>query len=142
MLDPVQRRKSICYCINLRRAAGAVSALYDRYLEPAGVSVTQFSLLLNIGRQEVCSVSDLAAFTGLDRTTLVRTLKPLLDQKLVQDLAQPGTRNRRLTLTASGRDTVERCDVLWEKAQKTIEEQIGRDQVQNLLDILYRLESI
>lgn len=138
----MQRRKSLCYCINLRRAASAVSALYDRYLEPTGVSVTQFSLLRNIEQLEICSVSDLASCTGLDRTTLVRTLKPLFERSLVQDLAETGTRNRRLTLTASGSDAVKRCSALWESAQNTIEEQIGRDQVQNLLDILYRLESM
>ena len=70
--------KSQCYCMNLRRAANAVTDYYDAVLKDLGVSVSQFSLLLNLARMETANTSELAERVKLDRSTLVRNLKPLL----------------------------------------------------------------
>lgn len=138
-MSQVKRGKSKCYCINLRRAANAVSALYDGYLEPTGLSVTQFSLLRNLDRLENCSVSDLASFVGLERTTLVRTLKPLLDQGLVEDTAQAGRRNRSLRLTDEGRHVMELGGPMWDEAQAAVVQRLGEENIPLLEEFLQKL---
>lgn len=129
-----------CYCTNLRRACTAVSTLYDERLAPIGVTAGQFSLLRGIARLETCNVSELAADLGLERTTLVRTLKPLIERGLVQDLSAPGQRDRRLHLTAAGEDALCNGAPLWQSAQEEIARRIGEDQLPLLLSLLHRLE--
>ena len=124
--------KSICHCINLRRASGLVTAFYDRQLAPAGLTINQFSLLINIKRLNSTSVSDLAAKVGLERTTLVRTLKPLLKAGLIEDLSASGSRNRCLQLSGAGHNRLELAMPLWDTAQKIVEEKMGREALTNL----------
>lgn len=135
-------RKSSCHCINLRRANRAVTDFYDRTLAACGVTVNQYSLLSNIKRSDGVSVSALADAMGLERSTLVRTLRPLLESGLVEDRAAPGTRNRRLHLTASGEETLHCGRPLWKSAQREIERNLGADNVTALyamLDVLRQL---
>lgn len=47
---------------------------------------------------DTCSISTLAAYVGLERTTLTRTLKPLIEQGFIQDVSDIGRRNRQLHL--------------------------------------------
>lgn len=139
-MTKTQRAKTKCHCMNLRRAANAVSQFYDKCLEPIGLSVNQFSLLRNIERLESCSVSDLARYVGLERTTLVRTLKPLMERGLITDESAKGQRNRMLQISGAGQEVLERGAVLWESAQTQIEEKIGTENVRELERILALLE--
>ena len=138
-MSNIQRGKSSCYCINLRRAANAVSQLYDESLKPTGLSVNQFSLLRNIRRLGSCSVSDLAVYVGQERTTLVRTLKPLLVQGLIEDKAEQGRRNRELQITEQGNAVLDKGAALWKNAQTQIEEKLGAEDLAQLERILSRL---
>lgn len=133
------KSKSSCYCINLRRAAGVLSDLYDRHLAPLGISVTQYSLLRNLSQLERCTVSELASRMGLERTTLVRTLKPLFASGLVMDSSSAGQRNRCLQLTEKGNALLEKGIPLWEAAQDDIRQRIGPDDANTLLRILQRI---
>jgi len=136
----VQRKKSACYCINLRRVANAMTAMYDMFLEPIGLSVNQYSLLLNIDQLEMCSVSDLATCVGLERTTLVRTLKPLFDQALIEDISDVTTRNREIQVTSKGKELLAQGKPLWEKAQNEIEQKLGEHHIAKLSEILTKLK--
>ena len=68
---------SNCYCANIKRAENKITALYNRHLEKAGITRGQYALLANIERNPGISVSALAETMDLERTTLVRNLKPL-----------------------------------------------------------------
>lgn len=138
----MKRPKSRCYCISLRRAASAVSHLYDRHLEPAGITANQFSLLANLDALGTVNVSRFAEHMGLDRTTLVRTLKPLLDRGLVRDTAAPGRRDRQLELTEQARVMLPECYRLWKEAQAEIKSRLGADNVKLLLAMLEQIEEL
>jgi DNA-binding MarR family transcriptional regulator len=132
----IQRGKSACYCTNLRRAANSVTAVYDRFMAPISLSVTQYTLLVNISRLETCSISDLAVYMGLERTTLVRTLKPLFDLDYIVDLSDAGQRNRRIQLTPDGVQIMAQGKQLWANAQAALEQKMGSETLAQLLDIL------
>jgi DNA-binding MarR family transcriptional regulator len=119
MSDP-DRPPSPCHCLNLRRAAQALTSFYDAGLEGSGLSLAQFSLLKHIQHLEPVNVSDLADAMSLDRTTLVRNLKPLEGQDLVRDLAPRRTRDRQLSLTPLGRRRFEAASAGWERAQEQV----------------------
>lgn len=88
------------------------------------------------------SVSDLALEMRLDRSTLVRTLKPLEKRGLVGDTSEKGTRNRELTLTNEGSDLLSKAEPLWLETQKFINEYIGEDEMRLLKKVLSKMENL
>lgn len=134
------KKSSVCNCLNLRRASLAITEIYDHYLAPCHLSVSQFSILKHILTMAPVSVSELAAEIRLDRTTLVRNLKPLEQQGLIHDIAKSGTRSRQLCLTTEGREKIEQAHVYWQQAQAQIEAQLGQEDTEILQALLLKIE--
>ena len=138
-----QHKKTIsCYCLKLRRASAAVTQFYDGMLDSCGITVRQYSLLLNISKAGQCSVRELADMTELDRSTLARSLKPLFHQKLVIDAKQQGARNSQLELTQAGMETVRLAGRSWVKAQDHVRQKLGKEGLSALEDVLNLLEAL
>ena len=81
-----------CHCLKMRRSAWNVVSFYDRMLKPAGITVGQYSLLNGIEEHDGCNISELGMWTELDRSTLVRSLKPLFKAGLICDRKEAGMR--------------------------------------------------
>jgi DNA-binding MarR family transcriptional regulator len=133
---------SPCTCINLRRAASVVTKYYDRKLAPSQLTVVQYSLLQHIRLFGPISVSDLALKVRLDRTTLVRNIKPLELDGLIVDNSKSGTRNRQLQLTVEGIIKVKSAELLWKEAQAFIEQHLGQENLQKLTTLLTEVEKV
>ena len=133
---------SSCHCINLRRAANAVTDYYDRALADIGISINQFFLLSNIGKIEPCSVAELSRHVRLDRTTLVRNLKVLDKAGWVQNDAAPGNRKSKLHLTEAGRQLVKTAKPQWMQAQADVEACLGEEGLKRLIGYLLDLEQL
>ncbi|MEE4569372.1 MarR family transcriptional regulator [Paenibacillus polymyxa] len=133
---------SVCTCINLRRASMAVTGLYDQYLAPSGLNISQFSLLKHLTVLAPVSVSELALEMRLDRTTLVRNLKALEQSGYVEDTSAEGSRNRCLTLTESGKALYNDAAELWEEAQLFLQESLGSADLQILTTLLSKIEKL
>lgn len=142
MMTATKKQPTSCYCLKMRRASGDVSKYYDQVLAPSGVTTSQYSLLLNISRAHQCSVKELADMAELDRSTLARNLKPLLNRGLVIDTRQPGARNRQLELTAAGQQTVAAAQTLWEKAQQKVQATLGEAGQAALEEVLAALAKL
>jgi DNA-binding MarR family transcriptional regulator len=137
-----QYERSICNCLNLRRASQAITKVYDKFLEPSGLKISQYSLVKSINRLEPVNVSDLAVELKLDRTTLVRNLKPLEEKGLIADIAIKGSRNRQLVLTDDGKRALTKAFYLWQEAQTHVEECLGKNDLDTLLALLSKIENI
>ena len=122
-----------CACLNARKAARAVTQLYDEVLQPSGLRATQFTLLVAIALAGEAPVTRLADALVMDRTTLTRNLALLERQGLVG--IAPGTdqRTRMVTLTNQGRDALAKALPLWEQAQKRVVSGLGRNRWKTLL---------
>lgn len=131
-----------CHCINIRRAAVAVTDYYDRLLRPAGITLNQFSLLKNLEDIGISSVSGLANHVGLDRSTLVRGIKPLMKAGYIEDISQSGKRDNQLRLTSLGHKTVDAALPLWEQAQKGVLDQMGAEGLATLTKLLSKMEML
>ena len=136
------KESSPCNCLNIRRASQALTGVYDDFLAPSNLKIGQFSLLKYIYQLEPVSVSDLALTIRLDRTTLVRNLKPLEQSGFVEDISAQGTRNRQLKLTAQGVEKYKHTEELWEKAQNFLEEYLGRDNIEVFRTLLAKIEAL
>jgi DNA-binding MarR family transcriptional regulator len=91
-----------CTCEGLRRLTRRMTVVYDRHLAEAGLTVGQYSLLVNIGA-ETLPLSRLARRTATDRSTLTRLLVPLVKAGWVVVLPGEDARTRQATLTDAGR---------------------------------------
>ena len=91
-----------CINFNLRKAARAVTAIYDRSLAPVGITSTQFSIMIALAYYPEHSMSALSKFLVMDRTTLTKNLKPLMREKLIEPAAGEDRRQRLLSLTDKG----------------------------------------
>ena len=115
-----------CTCFNLRKAARAVTQMYDEALKPSGLRATQFSLLSVVEHKGPLGMTELAKALVMDRTTLTRNLKPLLEQDLVAVVGGSDRRRRPITITSRGRDTLVRAQPMWRKVQRHMAAGLGR----------------
>jgi len=140
---PVPRPVSGCTCARLRRLTRRMTALYDRELSPTGLRLTQYSLLATLRREAQgggIPVSDLASAMDMDRTTLTRNLRPLLDQGLVELGADPAdARVRRAAITAKGNRAFLDAMPHWRIAQDFVNRTLGVADVGALHDWLDRV---
>jgi DNA-binding MarR family transcriptional regulator len=137
--SPDIQRARACACLNLRKAARAITQAYDAALEPSGMRATQFSVLQVIGFAEGAPMTRVAQLLGMDRTTLTRNLAPLERQGWVRSEPGPDRRERTLALTRHGRAALERAKPLWREAQERIVGRIGAGQWQDLRSSLEAL---
>src|ERR1700761_6488857 len=68
-----------CYCTQFRRSANQLTGIYDEALRPVGLKITQFSLLRAIERLGAATYNEIAAEAALDKTTISRNLKVLIN---------------------------------------------------------------
>ena len=131
-----------CACGRLRRATRALTQLYDDAMAPAGVRVTQFSLLRTLAASGALRISDLASRLLLDRTALSRNLDPLVTQGLVAIVEGNDARTREAALTKKGLAAVKAATPYWARAQKEVAARLGSEKLAALIDVLGELESL
>lgn len=138
------REVSGCTCRRVRRATRMFTQIYDRALEPVGLTANQFELLCNLfgaglTDEEYLPIGTLAARMGMHPTTLTRDLKPLIAQGLVADTDDPRDgRVRPVHITREGRDKLRKAVPAWRGAQKRVERALGAEAalaLNSLLDV-------
>jgi DNA-binding MarR family transcriptional regulator len=116
---------STCYCVVARTAARKTTALYDALLEPAGVTLAQFSLLRKIDRAGTASLTKLGQLTELDRSTIGRNVKALERLQLARAALAKDQREAAVQLTPAGKRALKIGAPLWEEAQRRVETALG-----------------
>jgi DNA-binding MarR family transcriptional regulator len=125
-----------CACASLRRAARAVTRLYDQELRASGLKSTQFTLLMALRTAGNITQGQLGEILALDSTTLTRTLRILLRQGAIRAVPGQDRRERHLSLTAEGRQRFHRARPDWERAQRRLKSSLGQPEWQQLGEIL------
>jgi len=84
-------------------------ARLETELKPVGLNLSRHRALSVVAALEPCSMSELAEFSAVDRTTLTRTVDQLVDGGLVERTTPREDRRQvLLTLTDTGRATCRR----------------------------------
>jgi len=131
-----------CACGRLRRATRALTQLYDDAMAPAGLRITQFSLLRTLARDGPLRICDLAGRTLLDRTALSRNLDPLVGQGHVEIRRGADARTREAALTRKGAAALKAATPYWTRAQKVVAARLGSARLDALILVLGELESL
>ena len=122
--DVVER----CMCHKVRMAARAVTRAYDAALRPVGLRATQFAVLVAVAAEGALSITALAESMGMDRSTLTRNMRPLTKDGLLAVGREGWHRSRTIEITERGRARVREALPLWERAQATLQRQLGEPQ--------------
>ena len=122
-----------CACFNLRRASRLVTQRYDQALRPAGLTANQFSILMAAYNQDGLAILKLAKILGMERTTLTRNVASL--ERLGFVGINPGRdrRQRRVAITAKGKDVLKQALPLWQDVQEDMVARVGTDNWERLL---------
>src|SRR5882762_2505931 len=114
-----------CVCFNLRWVTRAVTQFYDAEMRRHGIRPTQGSILSSLNSKNSWNMAELSDWLGMERTTLVRNLRPLQRDGFVK--AVGGGRGNRveLTITTKGRNQVEKLTPAWESAQSAVVKTLG-----------------
>lgn len=123
-IDPAEVAQS-CACFNLRKAARAVTQLYEAALEPSGLKATQISVLVALAMHASLPLTRLAQALVMDRTTLTRNLQPLKKKGWIASERGPDRRERYVGLTRAGRAALEKALPLWHAAQSRVAAEFG-----------------
>lgn len=137
-----EENNHICCCIHLRSAARAVTALYDRAIEPSGLRITQFATLGTLQRLGPSCLNGLAEAMRLDRTTLVRNLELLKKQGLVEESPCPapsGRKARLVQITARGLAKRKEIEPLRDLAKAKVDAVLNAEERARLQAILDKL---
>ena len=115
-----------CVCFNLRRAMRMVTQFYDSEMRRHGIRPTQGTILASLNARDSWDMAELSDWLGMERTTLVRNLRPLQRDSLVQ--AVGGGRGNRveLAITAKGRKQVRKLAPAWKCAQSAAVKTLGK----------------
>jgi DNA-binding MarR family transcriptional regulator len=131
-----------CACYKVRKAARAVTKLYEEVLRPSGLRPTQFSLLMATRIRGPVTVSKLAQATVMDRTTLTRNLQILEKRGFISIKPGGDRREREVNLTPLGMEALAQAIPLWEEAQERVRHGLGEERLQNLLGDLSAMTSV
>lgn len=127
-----------CACMALRRAARAVTRVYDHRLTPKGMTTTQYAILGTLAEKGDMPLTELAEHLGMDRTTLYRTLAPIEHAGLVFILSGRG-RAKSAHLTDAGRTARDGAKSEWAAAQERVLADLPQEQWDNFLGTLNKL---
>ena len=116
-----------CVCHKTRMAARAVTRLYDDTLRSVGLRATQLAVLVAVGNDNVVSITALAKFMRMDRSTLTRNLTPLERDGFIRVGNEGWRRSRTVEITKKGRSRLREALPLCKKAQETLRRKLGSE---------------
>ncbi len=121
-----------CALNKLRQTSRMVTKIYTEYLQPSGLTPTQFSLMTALFLLDSATMKRLADIMLMDRTTLTRNLKPLERDGLIKTFPGQDRRLKNIALTDNGRNALDEAFPLWEKAQTHLACVLGTEQWETL----------
>lgn len=131
-----------CLCTLARRSARSLTEIYDQAIASSGLKVTQYSLLRAVERLESPNLTDLAAATGLDRSTLGRNLRLMEEAGFVDFIQGEDERSRITRLSSEGKKALTIAKPLWEKTQNRISDALPKNIKEQLRSLTSALEQI
>ena len=133
-----------CTCFTVRRISRAITQFFDAELGRHGVRPTQTPILGALQAKNGWSMAELSEWLGMERTTLLRNLRPLQRDGLVR--AQDGGRGGpvELEITKKGRTALAKVLPAWHSAQGKVVAILGQERwssiIRDLEDVASKLK--
>lgn len=115
-----------CYCTQFRRSANALTSVYDNALRPLGLKITQLTLLRGLDRLGSATYNEIATELSLDKTTISRNIKLLIDAGWVDVSSDDDARYKLATLSPAGAHVLKEAEPYWRAAQNQVEKELKK----------------
>ena len=128
-----------CVCFNLRWVTRAVTQFFDAELRRHGIRPTQTPILSAlVAKKSGWSMEELSDWLGMERTTLVRNLRPLERDGLVELSGTGRGGHVTLSITAKGKSNLAKAMPAWRSAQQAVVKTLGEQRWSAILSDLER----
>lgn len=114
-----------CMCAGFRRAARAVTQMYEEALRPLGLHATQMTILQVLSHTGELSQGQVGTILAMDSTTLTRSLAIMLREGWVRERRGKDRRERLLRLSAAGQKKLTLATPVWEETQARLRKRLG-----------------
>jgi DNA-binding MarR family transcriptional regulator len=116
-----------CTCFNVRRVSRVITQFFDAEVRRHGMRPTQTPILRALKAKNGWGMAELSEWLGMERTTLLRNLRPLQRDGLVR--AKGGGRGGHveLEITAKGRTALAKTLPAWRSAQDKVVATLGEE---------------
>lgn len=121
-----------CVCFNLRAVTRAVTRFFDAEVRRIGLRPTQTPVLRALQFKN-WSMADLSDWLGMERTTLVRNLRPLEREGLIKVNGGGRGGHVELMITAKGRKKVAEAYPGWRASQDKVVGILGKERWGNMI---------
>ena len=125
-----------CTCFNVRRISRVLTQFFDAEVRQHGLRPTQAPILRALQAWNGWAMAELSEWLGMERTALLRNLRPLQRDGLVR--AKGGGRGGRveLEITAKGRAAVAKTLPAWRAAQAKVVATLGAERWSRIISDL------
>ena len=115
-----------CVCFNLRWVTRAVTQFFDAEVRRHGIRPTQTPILSTLRAKSGLGMAELSDWLGMERTTLLRNLRPLQRDGLVQATGSGRGGHVELAITEKGRKALAKMFPAWMAAQEKVVATLGK----------------
>jgi DNA-binding MarR family transcriptional regulator len=122
-----------CACFNLRRLSRLVTQRYERRLRSTGLRITQLPIMARLAAGPA-KMGVLSRWLAMERTALLRTVQPLIDEGYVAVAPAEEGRGVQYELTGTGRKRLAELRPSWEAAHNEVVAMLGGEKWAALLD--------
>jgi DNA-binding MarR family transcriptional regulator len=120
---------SQCALFDVNRLSRLLTGLYNEKMKDVPLSISQYTLVVNIEALAPARVTEVADAMLMDRTSVTRLTEPLITRGLLKiEQSEEDRRARNLTVTAKGRAALRASEQAWQDAQMAFYEAVGPEQ--------------
>jgi DNA-binding MarR family transcriptional regulator len=116
--------------------------VYDDAMRPLGITASQFTLLSQLAQQDGTTAVEIGFTLDIEKSTLSRNLKRLIDLGLILMDPPAGRRGRGLHLTPKGQAVIKAGYLVWQGAQQKAVRVMGPDSRTTLDGLLEHAEKL
>jgi len=125
-----------CACFNIRRVSRVITQFYDAEVRRFGLRPTQTPILRSLQAKPEWSMAELSEWLGMERTTLLRNLRPLQRDGLIRIKGGGRGGHVKLEITEKGRKALAKMLPAWRSAQDKVVATLGKERWSRIISDL------
>jgi len=134
-----------CTCFNIRRVSRVITQFFDQEVRRHGLRPTQTPILRALQAKNGWSMAEMSEWLGMERTTLLRNLRPLQRDGLVRAKGAGRGGHVELVITEKGRRALAEMSPAWRSAQDKVVATLGKERwsaiINDLDEVATKLKS-
>jgi DNA-binding MarR family transcriptional regulator len=123
-----------CLCRRVRSLSRRLTKVYDDALRALGLTANQLTVLAAIERLGSVSSGELGEILGMDKSTVSRTVRRMIDNQWLALSVSETSAGRDLATTPQGRRLLGRAYTRWQQAQQKTAASLPPDLQRSLLN--------